>query len=146
MVCRVQYQLGPLMTIFGEGISSCQMKGGDLKFGGSKCQKQKRSQSWYTKNNLQKNLNWMNITYFGVKFDVWGQRHLGHINFSPPDIIWILPGKINRLLLKSWPCEITGDEIRIWHYLFLANKSAKHNQISFWWNNLNLDKAYLHDR
>jgi len=47
----------------------------------------------------------------------------GHINFSPLDIIWILPGKINRLLLKFWPCEITGDEIRIWHYLFLSNKS-----------------------
>ena len=73
------------------------------------------------------------------------QTHLGHINFSLLDIIWILPGKINKLLLKFWPYEIIKDEIGIWHYLFLSNKSPKHNQISFWWNNLNLDKAYFHD-
>ena len=69
----------------------------------------------------------------------------GTYQIFSPHIIWILPGNINRLLLKFWPCEITGDKIKIWHYLFLSNKSPKNNQISFWWNNLNLDKAYFRD-
>ena len=49
-------------------------------------------------------------------------NHLRHINFCPPDGIWILPQEINRLWLCFWQREITKNIIRICICLFTKDK------------------------
>jgi hypothetical protein len=77
------------------------------------------------------------------KIDKRISYHLGHNRIFSADRIWILPWKINRLLLHFWLLEITQRRIRFWSYVFQADKRISHIQNLSGGYNLNLDNISI---
>ena len=65
--------------------------------------------------------------------------HLRHITIFPPDRIWILSRKTNRLMLYLWQQKISKTEIRIWQWLFDPDERLKHIEILSGKENLIVD-------
>jgi len=68
-------------------------------------------------------------------------HHLWHNRIFSADRLRILPWKINRLLLHFWLLEITQVIIRLWNYLFQADKSIQNLSGGY---NLNLDNIFVY--